>query len=73
MKKTGDIITFAQFEERDLVENELNGAEDESILASIYESSTYDDFDYGSISTNAIEDIWDGNYVHPEINARDAR
>ena len=39
-EKTGDIITFEQFEEGNLVENERKVAEDESILASIDESST---------------------------------
>ena len=38
-------------------------------LASIYEWSTEDDSDDVSISINSIKDIWDGNYVHPDINA----
>ena len=65
MKKTGDIITFAQFEEGDLMENERIVAEYGSILDSIYESSKYNDSDYVSICTNAIEDIRDGNHVYP--------
>ena len=55
------------------MENEQNVAEDESILASIDESSSYDDSDEGYISMNSLEDIPDGNYVHPDINARDDR
>ena len=53
--------------------NGLNIAEDESISDSIYESSTENDSDDVSIITNFFDHIWDGNYVHPYINARDAR
>ena len=49
--------------------NERNVAEDASVLASIYESYTYDDSDDGYISMNVLEDIWDGSYIHPDINA----
>ena len=71
--KNGGIITFEQFEEENLAEIEFNVAEDESILDSIDESSTYDDSDEGSTSMNSLEDIPDENYVHPDINARDDR
>ena len=47
--------------------------EGKSVLASIDESSTDNDSKDGSISTNNNEDIRDGNYVHPDINRRDAR
>ena len=47
--------------------------EDESILASIDESSADDKYDEKSISTHDLEDIWDGIYVHPNIHAGDAR
>ena len=53
-----------------LVENERNVIEDESISASIDESYTYDESNDVSISTNAIEDILYGKYVHTDINAR---
>ena len=72
-EKTGKIITFAQFEEENLVENQRNAEEDESILSSIYESSTDDDSDDRSISTNALENLQDGSQIHPKINARDDR
>ena len=72
-EQTGDIITFAQFEEVNLVENKRNVAEDDSISASIDESSTDYDSDDGYICMNALEEIWDENYVHPDINARYAR
>ena len=44
-EQTGEIITFAQFEEGDLVQKESNSEEDESIPYSIDELSTYNDSD----------------------------
>ena len=55
------------------MENKHNLVEDESISDSIDDSSTYDESDDGYISTNNAKDIQDGNYVHTEINAIDAR
>ena len=56
-----------------LVENKRNVAEDESsILASIDEPYTEYDSDFGSIIESALEEILDGNYVHPDINSRDS-
>ena len=69
-EKNGDIITFAHFEEGYLVENERNVAEDESTLSAIDESSTDDDSYGGYLSTNSLEEIWGGKYIHPCINAR---
>ena len=42
-------------------------------MASIDDSSAEDKYDDESISTNSSKDIWDGSYVYPDINARDAR
>ena len=42
-------------------------------MSSIVESYTENESDDGSISTNSIEDIWDGSKIYPEINARDSR
>ena len=53
-----------------LVKNEHNVVEHESISYWTYESYTDDDFDDGYISTNSLEDIWYGKYVHTDINAR---
>ena len=53
-EKSSDIITFVHFEESNLVEIERNAEEDESILASIYELSVYDNSDGGSINTGAL-------------------
>ena len=72
-EQTGGIITFAQFEERDLVVNERNVSENESISDSIDESSTDNDSDDGYISMNFLKDIQYGNYVHQYINTRDTR
>ena len=55
------------------MENEQNASEDESVLASIDESSTDDDYNYGSISTKALEFIQDENHAHPDIKERDSR
>ena len=53
--------------------NERNVVEDRYISASIDESYIDDNSDYRYISMNALEDIRDGNYVHPDINARYSR
>ena len=56
-EQTGNIITFEQFEEGNLVENERNAEKYESHLFSINDLYTYDDSDNGSISKSAIEEI----------------
>ena len=68
-----DIITFSQFEEGALVENECDEEEDESILASIYGLSTDKNSDDGYISTNTLRDTRSGIQIYPEINAGYAR
>ena len=72
-EQTGDIITYAQFEEDDLVKNGCNAEEYESTSYSIDELSTDDDPDGGYISTNSLEDIWDGSKTNLGINAKYAR
>ena len=72
-EQTGDIITFEQFGEGNLVENECNVVEYESILGSIDESSTDNDSDEKYISTNALEDICNRKYVHPYTTTRYSR
>ena len=69
-EKTGDIITFAQFEEGSLVVNECNIREDESNSVLIDESSTGNDFNDVYKRTEAIDDIWDGNHVNSGISTR---
>ena len=70
-EQTGDIITFAQFEEGDLVENEWNLEEEESILTSIDKTSEDNDSNDVSISKDNHRDIQDGNHVHMNITERD--
>ena len=41
-------------------------------MASIDESSIDNDYDEGSIITNAIEKIRGKSQIHPELNARDS-
>ena len=72
-KQTNDIITFAQFEEGNLVGNRRNLVEYGSVLASIDESSADNNSDDKYISTDYCEDIWYGIYVHPYIHERDSR
>ena len=60
-EQTGDIITFVQFEERYLVENERSLVEYESILDSIDELYTENDSDDRSKIVNNLEDIRDVN------------
>ena len=72
-EQTGGIITFAQFEKEDSVEIEINVEECESVLASIDDSFTDNDYDDGYISKNSLGDIWYGIQIHPEINARYSR
>ena len=51
--------------------NKHNVVAYESNLTSIDELSINDDSDNGYISSNASKDIWDRNYAHSDINARD--
>ena len=61
-EKIGGIRTFVQFEEDNLLENwRILTEENKSISASIDESYTHNESDDGSISTNDVEDIQDGN------------
>ena len=56
------------------MENELNLVEENSsILASIDELDAEDKSYDESICTYALEETWDGNYVHLNINTIDAR
>ena len=81
-EQTGDVITFAQFEEGDLLSETRNDTEsgDESDSKSIMMSKnnmenldetekSYDDL----ISTKTLHDIRDGNQTHPNIDRREAR
>ena len=71
-EQTGDIITFLQFEEGNLLEKYRNLVEDKPISDSIDESFSYDNSDDEYISTDALEDVRDGSYMYTNITARDA-
>ena len=78
-EQTGDVITFAQFEEGNLLSETRNDTEssDESDSKSIIISKNNmenldetEKFDNDLISTEALHDIRDGNQTHPKINKR---
>ena len=81
-EQTGNIITFAQFEEGDLLTETRNDTESgdesdsESIMMSEKDMENVDEtekFDDDLISTEPIHDIRDGNQTHPKIDKREAR
>ena len=84
-RKTGDIITLAQFEEGGLLSETRDDAEsgDESdgdsiMLPPISEKEmngmdSGDEYEYEPISTEMVEDINDGSQSHLNVNQRKAR
>ena len=81
-EQTGDVITFAQFEERDLLTETRNDTESgdesdsESIMMSEQDMENLDSnekSDHDLISTEILEDIRDGSQTHPTVNKREAR
>ena len=81
-EQTGDVITFAQFEEENLLSETRNDTEsgDEYKSESIMMREKYmenldetEEFDDDLISTEMLHDIRDGNQTHPKINKREAR
>ena len=79
-KKTGDVITFAQFEEGNILNKTRNDAEsgDESNNESIMMSEQdMEDINYGDesdhdlISTEMSEDTFEGSQTHPNVNRRE--
>ena len=81
-EQTGDVITFTQFEERNISTETRNNAEscDESDNESIMMSeqdmdaiNSGDDSDHDLISTEMLEDICDGSQTHLNVNIREAR
>ena len=80
-EQTGDVITFAQFEEGNLLSETRNDTESgdesdsESIMISEKDMESLDEtekFDDDLISTETLHDIRDGNQTHPKINKREA-
>ena len=77
--QTGDVITFAHFEEGNLLSETRNDTEsgDESDSKSIMMSEQYmenfdktEEFDDDLISTETLHVIRDGNQTHPNIDKR---
>ena len=73
-EQTGDVITFAQFEEGNLLSETHNDTESgdesdsESIMMSERDMENIDKtekFNEGLISTEMLQDIRDGNQNHP--------
>ena len=81
-EQTGDVITFAQFEEGNLISENRNDTESDdksdskSIMMSEQDMENIDEkekFDDNLISTETLHDICDGNQIHPKIDKREAR
>ena len=81
-EQTGDVITFAQFEEGNLLTETCNGTESgdksnsKSIMMSEQDMEYLDEkekLDDDLISTETLHDIRDGNQTHPNIDKREAR
>ena len=76
-EKTGDVITFAQFEEGDILTETRNDAEsddesdNESIMMSEQDMGNIDsgdESDHDLISTEVLEDICDRSQTHLNFN-----
>ena len=81
-EQTGDVITFAQFEEGNLISETFNDTEiddksdSESTMMSKKDMENLDEkekFDDDLISTKTLHDIRDGNQTHTSIDKREAR
>ena len=81
-EKTGDVITFAKFEEGNILTETPNDAEsgdkydNESIMMREQDMENLDSnekSDHDLISTEILEDICDRSQTHPNVNKREAR
>ena len=84
-EQTGDIITFTQFEEGDILTKSRNNAEisdesdEDSIIPPLLSEEEINAMDSGDesyhdlISMKMLEDIRDGSQSHPGVNQRKAR
>ena len=82
--QTGNIITFAQFEEGNIITKTCSNAEssdesdDNSIIPPLLSEEEIDVMDSGDeseydlISTEMLENIHDGSQSHPNVNRREA-
>ena len=78
-EKAGNIITFTQFEEGNILTKNRNDAEssdeydNESIMMSEQDMDSMtsgDESDHDLISTEMLEDMRDGSPTHPNVNRR---
>ena len=81
-EQTGNVITFAHFEEGNLLTKTRNSTESgdisdsKSLMMSKQDMENLDEkenFDEDLISTKTLHDICDGNQTHPNIDKREAR
>ena len=81
-EQTGDVITFAQFEEENLISETRSDTErgdkydSESIMMSKKDMENINEkekLDNDLICTETLHDIRDGNQTHPRIDKREAR
>ena len=81
-EQTGNVITFAQFKEGNLITETCNDTESgdesdsESIMMSEQDIENLDEkekLDDDLISTEMLHDIRDGNQTHPNIDKRETR
>ena len=84
-EQTGDIITFTQFEEGNLLSENHNDAErgdksdEDSIMPPLLSKEEMDAMDSGNesdddpLSKETLEDICDGSQSHPNVNMREER
>ena len=81
-EQTGDVITFTQFEESNILTENRNDAEggdesdNESIMMSkqdMEDINSGDESDHDFISTEMLQDIRDGSQTHPDVNKRESR
>ena len=80
-EQTGDVITFAQFEEGNILTETRNNAESadksdsESLMMNEQDMENLDEkekSDHDLITTETLEEIRDGNQTHPTVNKREA-
>ena len=80
-EQTGDVITFAQFEEGNILTKTFNDTENgdksdnESIMMSEKDTDAInygDESDHDLISTEMLENIHDGSQTHPNVNRRES-
>ena len=81
-EQTGDVITFTQFEEGNILTETSNDTESgdkydsESLIMNKQDMENLDSIkisDHDLISMDMLEDIRDGSKNHPTVNKREAR